>query len=221
MRLHSPWIVIHRPLPLPTTPPRIYRNQWFTTGVAGTVSKSLADTLFNDKFQSLLNSVLLTKHHSSHQIKKAEKSRACGTYLGQKWCRQGLGGETLWKETTHFEDLGVSERIILWEDNIKIDLKWDGAAWTGFIWYRTETDDGLLWMRWWTFGFHNIRGIPWVAEGLLASQEGFCSMESVSHSCIVQAVCRWKYKKHVSIWWYIVFPPLRCTRWFKYDRDKL
>jgi hypothetical protein len=39
----------------------------------------------------------------------------------------------------------------------------DGAAWTGSIWLRIGTGGGLLWMWWWTFGFHKMRGIYWVA----------------------------------------------------------
>jgi hypothetical protein len=39
---------------------------------------------------------------------------------------------------------------------------------------------GLLWMQQWTFGFHKTRGISWLADDLLASQEALCSMELVS-----------------------------------------
>jgi hypothetical protein len=35
---------------------------------------------------------------------------------------------------------------------------------------------GLLWTRWWTFQFHKRRLIYW----LLASREGFCSMDLIS-----------------------------------------
>ena len=35
-------------------------------------------------------------------------------------------------------------------------------------------------MRKWTFGFHQMRRNSWLAEELLASQEGLCSMELVS-----------------------------------------
>jgi hypothetical protein len=31
-----------------------------------------------------------------------------------------------------------------------------------------------------TFGFHNIWGMSWLAEDLLASEEGICSLELVS-----------------------------------------
>jgi hypothetical protein len=35
-------------------------------------------------------------------------------------------------------------------------------------------------MRWWTFGFHKMRWIPWLVEDVLASQEGLCSMKLVT-----------------------------------------
>jgi hypothetical protein len=28
-----------------------------------------------------------------------------------------------------------------------------GGVWSGFTWLRIGTVGGLLWMRWWTFGF--------------------------------------------------------------------
>jgi hypothetical protein len=32
----------------------------------------------------------------------------------------------------------------MWEDNIKMDLRWDGVVWTGLIWLKTGTSGGLL-----------------------------------------------------------------------------
>jgi hypothetical protein len=59
-----------------------------------------------------------------------------------------------------------------------MDLREVGwRAWTGSIWLRIGTGGGLLWMRLLTFGFHKMRGISWVAQDVLASQEGFCSMD--------------------------------------------
>jgi hypothetical protein len=51
-----------------------------------------------------------------------------------------------------------------WEDNIKMDLwdvRWEGADWIDLAQYRDRC--GLLSIRWWTFGFHKMRGISWVA----------------------------------------------------------
>jgi hypothetical protein len=49
-------------------------------------------------------------------------------------------------------------------------------GWIGLIWLSTGTSGGLLWTRYWTFGFHKILGISWVAAQLAASQEGLSSM---------------------------------------------
>jgi len=44
-----------------------------------------------------------------------------------------------------------------------MDLQEVGCgAWTGWLWFSTGTDDGHLWMWWWTFGFHKMRGISWL-----------------------------------------------------------
>ena len=37
----------------------------------------------------------------------------------------------------------------------------------------------LLWTRQWTFGFHKMRGISWLAEELSVCQEGLCCMDLV------------------------------------------
>jgi hypothetical protein len=56
----------------------------------------------------------------------------------------------------------------------------DVAVWTGSNWLRIGIGCGHLWMRLWTFEFHKMRGISWLPEKHLASQEGFCSMELVN-----------------------------------------
>ena len=89
---------------------------------------------------------------------------ACGMCGGGKRHIQGFGGETWGKETTW-------KAQARWEDNIKMDLQEVGCgAWTGSIWVRIGTGGGHLWMRQWTFGFHKMRGISWLAENLLASR---------------------------------------------------
>jgi hypothetical protein len=42
------------------------------------------------------------------------------------------------------------------------------GMWIGFIWLRIGTGGGLLWTWWWTFGFHKMRGISWLAEHTLS-----------------------------------------------------
>ena len=55
--------------------------------------------------------------------------------------------------------------------------KWDVGVWTVSSWLRVETGGGHLWKWKLTFGFHRMRGISWLAENRLASEEGLCSME--------------------------------------------
>jgi hypothetical protein len=38
------------------------------------------------------------------------------------------------------------------------EIGWDGRDWTGSNWLRIGTSIGLLWTRWWTFGFLKIAG---------------------------------------------------------------
>jgi len=53
--------------------------------------------------------------------------------------RTGFWWEEL-REIDHLEDLGVEVRLLLkW-----ISKKFDGLAWTGFIWLRIGTNDGLF-----------------------------------------------------------------------------
>jgi hypothetical protein len=51
------------------------------------------------------------------------------------------------------------------------------GTWTGSSWLRIGTGGGHLWTWQWTFGFHKMRGISWLAENRLVSQEWHCSME--------------------------------------------
>jgi hypothetical protein len=44
--------------------------------------------------KELLCSVLLTKYHLGHQVKKTEMGKTCGTYGGEERCIQGFSGET-------------------------------------------------------------------------------------------------------------------------------
>jgi hypothetical protein len=46
------------------------------------------------------------------------------------------------------------------------------GTWTGSSWLRIGTGGGHFWLWYWTFGFHKMRGISWLTENRLASQEG-------------------------------------------------
>jgi hypothetical protein len=36
--------------------------------------------------------------------------------------------------------------------------RWNGVMWTGLVWLRIGTGGELLWIRYWTFGFHEMLG---------------------------------------------------------------
>ena len=51
-----------------------------------------------------------------------------------------------------------------WDDNIMRDLEEVGGfVGTEWKWLRIGTGGGHLWVRWWTFRFQKMRGIPWLA----------------------------------------------------------
>jgi hypothetical protein len=58
------------------------------------------------------------------------------------------------------------------------------CAMDGLIWLRKGTGDGLLWMRWWTFGFHKMRRISCLAENTV----------SFSRRTLLHGVTIWNYK---------------------------
>jgi len=66
----------------------------------------------------------LTLYYLGDQIEKNDMEGACSTYGGQKRRIQAYGGETYAKEP-------LGRPKLRWEDNIKMNLKWDGRAWTG------------------------------------------------------------------------------------------
>ena len=82
---------------------------------------------------------------------------ACGTY-GGSGLHKVLVGKHL-RERGHWGDQTLDGRIILrW-----ISKKWEGVVRTGWSWLRIRTGGGRLWVRWWTLGFHKMRGISWLA----------------------------------------------------------
>jgi hypothetical protein len=58
--------------------------------------------------------------------------------------------------------------------------KWDVGVSTGTGWLRLGTGGRHWWMQYWTFRFHKIQRISWLAENRLATQGGFFPMVWVS-----------------------------------------
>jgi hypothetical protein len=79
------------------------------------------------------------------------------------------------KERIHLDDIGLDGRTLLeW-----ILDKQHEMVYNGLICFRIRAGVGLMWTGSWTFGFHKLQRISCLAEELLASGEGLCSMESV------------------------------------------
>ena len=65
-----------------------------------------------------------------------------------------------------------------WEFNLKMYVQEVGCSCLDCICLlMIGTGGGNLWMPQWTFRFHKMRGISWLAENQLASQDGLCYME--------------------------------------------
>ena len=113
--------------------------------------------------------VLLTKFNSGVQSKKSGMDGSCDTYGGDE-VHAGFWWENQ-TERNHLEGLNVDGSIIImW--TLK---KWDGE------------ENGLICLRIWTVfllfneamnsGFYKMRGISWLADDLLASQERHRSVQ--------------------------------------------
>jgi hypothetical protein len=80
-----------------------------------------------------------------------------------------------------------------WEDGIRKDL-WEigWGVWSGFTWLRTGIVGGLLWMRWWTFGFwlHGVSkycNLTWQLQGVDFST---FSMKELQKVFCILAACK-------------------------------
>jgi len=70
-----------------------------------------------------------------------------------------------------------TENFYLISHDFKRYSLWCSIQNFGSSWPRIGTAGGDLWLWWWAFRFHKMRGISWLAKNLLASQEALCSME--------------------------------------------
>jgi hypothetical protein len=53
----------------------------------------------------------------------------------------------------------IPEISVIFNQLTRLDLReigWDGVDWIGLIWLRIRTSGGLLWTRYWIFGFHKM-----------------------------------------------------------------
>jgi hypothetical protein len=89
--------------------------------------------------------------------------------------------------------------------------------WTRLVWLRIETGGKLLWIRYWTFGFHKLLGNYRVSKQLGISRVVLSSMELVSFIFIIECLeskpSVWVSQSYVALWVCraISFPELRKT----------
>jgi hypothetical protein len=128
--------------------------------------------IYNKTWETTGNSSSATEKSTVEEL--SEMGRTCGTYGERRGAYRSLVGKPEGRRP-----LGRPRRR--WEDNIKLNLferlDGGGGAWTGSMWLRIGTGGGLLCIRRWTYRFHKMRVISWVAQDVLDSQEGLCSME--------------------------------------------
>jgi len=60
-----------------------------------------------------------------------------------------------------------------------------GKALAGFIWLSTGTSGRLMSIRKLMFGLHKMRGMCWVAEHLLSSEQGIRFVELLMFQCML------------------------------------
>ena len=112
---------------------------------------------------------------SPYQFYSGDQSKRLEGHVTRMWEKRGACSVLVGKRDGNIPLERLRRR---WEDNVKRDRQEVGlGAWTKLIWLRIGTEDGLLWTRYWTSVSHVMRGGPWLAEELLASQKGFFSME--------------------------------------------
>ena len=117
-------------------------------GVTGEWRK-LHNEALNDLYSSpnIVRVITARRMRWAGHVARTEKEVCTGFWWGNLW------------ERDHWEDHDADGRAIL----RRIFRKWEGAVGTGSSWLRIGTVGGRLWVRYWTFGFHKMRGISWLA----------------------------------------------------------
>ena len=93
----------------------------------------------------------------------------------QCFCWDHAGKTPLVSHGHRWEDISK-----MYHKSVKCEIvDWDDLADDGYM---------FLWTGQWSCGFHNMRGVSWLAEELLASQEWLCCMDSPLCFLIVSVV---------------------------------
>jgi len=74
-----------------------------------------------------------------------------------------------------------------------MDLKeigWESVDWIQLTHYMGQ---------WLAFGFYKRQGVSWLAEQLLVSQEGLCTMKLLSWKDVLQKILNWVSQDCVKI----------------------
>jgi hypothetical protein len=73
-------------------------------------------------------------------------------------------------QEAHYVSATEPNRLMLFGETVAVYCERDrmGLVWTGLVWVRIGTGGELLWIRWWTFGFHKMLGNYQVASQLVA-----------------------------------------------------
>jgi hypothetical protein len=85
-------------------------------------------------------------NHSADQVKETEVGGNVAWMREERKVYKILVGNTEGKRPLEIQ----RHR---WENGTRKNHREIGRRWSGFNWFRIGTGGGLLWMRWWTFGF--------------------------------------------------------------------
>jgi hypothetical protein len=117
-------------------------------------------------------------------IKEDEMDIACSTHGEMRNSYKILVGEIEVKIS-----LGRPRRR--WEDILECFLeKWVRKIRTGLIYLRTGTSGGLLWTRWWTFGFHKkARNLLTTRVAIAFSRTHLHGVSELEHKLLNYLLC--------------------------------